>query len=378
MRIAIILNGRFPTDKAYGVTTGATYKELVKLGHEVFIYAFPNQNKTEVDSNFEIESFFEDLKSRFLRKLFSKNKGITSKVLWKIYLMKYLDWVKGNISKKKIDLLWIRDYNSIKLTEELRIKTLLEIHQKLDKRKISRINQIKELLVLAPISKSLISNIEEFKGQKVFAPMGIDEKFLASTIEINHYCKSIKERNEYIITYVGKLFPGGVSKGVETIVELSKIIKKRKINIRFKIVGGNTEELEQFRKILKINKVESNFELIGHVDHPKVLNYLKQSDFLILTKPLSPNYSGFPLKALEACSAGKIVMVEDCQIYRDIFEDQVFILWFQPDNLNKIIGDLEYFINKSDLDNSLLKNIEFSKKFTWSKRTSSILSQIQI
>ena len=377
MRIAIILNGRFPTDKAYGVTTGATYKELVKLGHEVFIYAFPNQTKIEVDSIFKVESFSEDFKSKFVRKLFSKNKGITSKILWKIYLMKYLEWVEGDISKKKIELLWIRDYNSIKITEELRIKTLLEIHQKLDKQKISRLNQIKELLVLAPISKSLISNIEEFKGQKVFAPMGIAESYIASRTEIGSYCKSLKEKNKYIITYAGKLFPGGVSKGVETIIELSKIIKEQKINIRFKIVGGDKKELKKFSKLLKRNKVESNFELIGHVDHTKVFHYLKQSDFLILTKPSSPNYSGFPLKALEACSAGKIIMVEDCQIYKDIFDNQLFILWFRQDNLNKIIRDLDYFINNSDLDNFLLKNIEFSKKFTWFKRTSSILSQIQ-
>ena len=376
MRIAIVLNGRFPTDRAYGVTTGATYKELEKLGHKVIIYAFPNQAKIEVDFNFKIETFSENLKSRIFRNLFSKNKGIASKILWKFYLMEYLDWVKQSIAMEKIDLLWIRDYNSIKITEDLRIKTLFEIHQKLDHQKILRINRIKDLLVVAPISKALISNTEEFKGRKVFAPMGIDENFLASKTDVANYCKNIKERNIYTITYAGKLFPGNVSKGVETIIELSKIFKNQGINLRFKIVGGNKVELNKFSNLLKRNKVESYFKLIGHVDHKEVPQYLKQSDFLILTKPSSPKYSGFPLKALEACSVGKLIMVEDCQIYRDIFEDKIFVLWFQQDKLKKILEDLEYYINRSDLDGFLLNNIEFSREFTWSKRTSRILSEI--
>ena len=375
MRIAIVLNGRFPTDKAYGVTTGATYKELVKLGHEVFIYAFPNQTKIEVDSIFKVESFSEDFKSKFVRKLFSKNKRITSKILWKIYLMKYLEWVKGDISKKKIELLWIRDYNSIKITEELRIKTLLEIHQKLDKQKISRLNQIKDLLVLAPISKSLISNIEEFKGQKVFAPMGIGENFLTSKTEINKYCKSIKEKNKYTITYAGKLFPGGISKGTDVLIAILNIIVSSKNNFKLKIVGGDQKELFKLKRLFNYDYVKNYLELIGQVEHEKVIQYLKETDFIILPSSADPNYLGFPLKAIESCASGKIMLVEDCPTYRNIFADEsVTLIWFSKSNLSQLFDEIGNVLRNDQLENLMLKNVHFAKEYVWANRIKKILS----
>ena len=277
--------------------------------------------------------------------------------------------------QEKIELLWIRDYNSIKITEELRIKTLLEIHQKLDKRKISRINQIKELLVLAPISKSLISNIEKFKGQKVFAPMGIDEKFLASNTEVNNYCKSIKERTDYTITYAGKLFPGGISKGADVLIKVLNIIASSKNNFKLKIVGGDKKELSIFKKLLNYDHVANYLELIGQVDHEKVPQYLKETDFIILPSSTDPNYQGFPLKAIESCASGKIMLVEDCQTYRDIFaNDSVTLIWFSKSNLNQLFNEIRNVLKNDQLETLMLKNVRFAKDFIWANRIMKILS----
>jgi hypothetical protein len=38
MKVGILLSGRFPTEKAYGVTTNGTIKSLLELGHEVVVY----------------------------------------------------------------------------------------------------------------------------------------------------------------------------------------------------------------------------------------------------------------------------------------------------------------------------------------------------
>ena len=40
MKVALVLLGRFPTDKAYGVTSTATIECLNSMGHEVTVYSF--------------------------------------------------------------------------------------------------------------------------------------------------------------------------------------------------------------------------------------------------------------------------------------------------------------------------------------------------
>lgn len=43
MKVLILLSGRFPTEKAYGVTTTGTIKSLIKFGHDVHVFALSSE-----------------------------------------------------------------------------------------------------------------------------------------------------------------------------------------------------------------------------------------------------------------------------------------------------------------------------------------------
>ncbi len=54
MKVLILLQGRFPTEKAYGVTTTGTVKSLLRLGHQVTVFSLAT-NQDELGFNAEID-----------------------------------------------------------------------------------------------------------------------------------------------------------------------------------------------------------------------------------------------------------------------------------------------------------------------------------
>jgi hypothetical protein len=70
--------GRFPTEKAYGVTTMGTIKSLVRQGHEVTIFALRSQSAQlqPLDDLFHLISYEENILISKLKNIAFKSSSI--------------------------------------------------------------------------------------------------------------------------------------------------------------------------------------------------------------------------------------------------------------------------------------------------------------
>jgi glycosyltransferase involved in cell wall biosynthesis len=253
---------------------------------------------------------------------------------------------------------------------------LLELHSILNTRQINFIKKYKGNLLLAPISKKIKSQCERIAIPHAFAPMGIKSSFLASNLEIENYLATLRERKFLEFVYVGKLFPGGISKGVETLISIAKFAQKNLLELKIKVIGGNETEIVRFREVIARENVHAYFELKGQLPHDLALRELKNSDIIILTKSTDPNYAGFPLKAIEALASGRLIVVEENDAYKDAFHEDSFVIWFNKDVIGDIFLQIQTALNDDQLDLKLMGNVEFAKSFTWMIRTQYLLTKI--
>lgn len=374
VKVALILIGRYPTDKAYGITTKNTVDSLIELGHQVFLFSFNPYIKLDEDANYNNIYFQENKFQKYMRRKFSANNKLFNKLFWKIYVSNYLEWVKEKCNGSNFDLIWMRNYETFKSMHNTNQKIILELHKKPNRKQLKFLIKNNKNLLLAPISKSISRSIGTLESKSIFSPMGVTNNQICPEANLNEYINKIKSKKSFEFVYVGKLYPGGVSKGVETIINIVKFAKESNIEMTMNVVGGDILELSKFRKLIESEKLINDITLFGQLPHEVAINFLNRADVILLTKSTDENYSGFPLKAVEALASARIILVEDSEAYRDVFGTDCCVIWFNNQNINRIFLELRKIIESVDLYKQLDQNRTAAKKLTWAERTKSLVN----
>lgn len=384
MKVGILLSGRFPTEKAYGVTTNGTIKSLLDLGHEVVVYGIKSDYCGEIpeDKHFTVENYRENLLSLFLKKMSFSNYGKFNQIAWKVYwdLAKYLN--KNKMSECGIDVLWIRDTHMLRFSCFAK-NVVIEIHQRTKESghsQLAKVAQTKNLSV-APISSVLLEGLNNIRADLkiVYAPMGINPKMISnrdsSKIFVSNLAHRIQTKSGKLqIGYVGKFYPNGYSKGIEDILELSRIRKPFSELFNISLTGGTEREIlklqsEIFDRQLSIQNLEVN----PHVSHALALGKMRNLDVIILPKPASEDYLGFPLKCIEAVASGRIVLAAKCRTYTDIFSDLFQPYWYEPGDAESLYNSIIEALSDSDLEAKINTGLTFVEQFSWETRTKNII-----
>ena len=185
MKIGILLSGRYPTDKAYGVTTTATAKCLSQMGHTVYVFGLQStySENLEPEDEFAVIHFKESRLTQFLKLQAFSGFGVYSKVSWWIY-WKFLRVInKAIIDEFNFDLFWIRNHQMMEFTTGAR-RVILEIHQDFSIKKLTKriLAESGRKVVIAPISKSLLAKLKKSQiyNKAIFSPMGITLQDIAT------------------------------------------------------------------------------------------------------------------------------------------------------------------------------------------------------
>jgi len=387
MKVGILLSGRFPTEKAYGVTTNGTIKSLLDLGHEVVVFGIKSDYHGEIpeDNQFAIENYRENLVSLFLKKISFSNYGKLNQITWKLYwiLAKHLN--KEKILTCGFDLLWIRDRHMLRFTHGAH-DVVIEIHQRIKESgcsQLAKISRTKNLLV-APISSILLKSINEIRSDLniVYAPMGINPQMISNRKLTKTYVSNLLDRVEtksgkLQIGYVGKFYPNGYSKGIEDLVELSRIREPLSESFNISLTGGTAREILKLKRaISKEQPSIQNLEVNPHVPHALALEKMKNLDVIILPKPDSEDYLGFPLKCIEAVASGRIVLAAKCRTYTDVFSDLFQPYWYEPGDASSLYNSIIQALSDSDLEAKINTGLAFAEQFSWETRTKNIVSNL--
>ena len=129
-----------------------------------------------------------------------------------------------------------------------------------------------------------------------------------------------KEMGELLAIYVGSF---AVYQGIDLMFDSMPDVVKKHGRVRFVIVGGTKEEIEQKKAWLKDRGIEQNVSFIGKIPPDVLPNYLSAADIL-----LSPRIAGTntPLKLLDYLKAGGAIVASDNQANRLILDESTAIL----------------------------------------------------
>lgn len=154
------------------------------------------------------------------------------------------------------------------------------------------------------------------------------KKFYVKPNFVEEVSRKRSKTGEYI------LYAGALSdyKGIDFLIALAEELK----GIRFKVIGDGDEFYTAKLKELP------NVEFLGRKNNAEVVEYMKDSRFLLVP---SLCYENFPRVLAEAFSCGVPAAVSDFGSFAEIVEDNMTGILFSPFNQKEAFTKIESFYN---------------------------------
>ena len=385
-RVAFILGSKFPTVKAYGVTTRETVKVLSQEGYSVRVFAMFSEY-SDADYKCISKNIKHLHKNRFIDYLISKGEIDLRKIgqlSWNFGLILSIIASRKMIKNFKPEIIWLRDpligFLCLKMFSESQI--ILEVHYKFNRLLASTLIRNSNRVLFCPIN---LENGIFLKSAKqsfvsVLSPMAIRADHLPLEQEVSAFVQMVKQKkgNNLKIGYVGKLFPQGYSKGFEELIMLAKFYQDNSINNEVAIVGATAYEMKICLSMQKdFNIGEKFLKFQGHLSHSDALRIMKQFDILVLPVPIDTKYIGMPLKLLEYLSAGRITVIQESKLISGFLEGKFQANFYSRNSPGSLHVAIISAIDNSRLREQILDGIDFASSFTWERRTKRILSNLK-
>lgn len=385
MLVGLFLRGRFPTEKAYGITTIGTVRSLVKLKHTVYIFCLKSETPGVEIKGVQVVHYHENLPARALKFLALKGSNPLCQISWILFWKFVFYSNKNRITSFSLDIAWLRDLSMISFAKKIS-SVVIEVHQEFRDRELDSILRKleKSTLVIAPISRIIESKLlnANVESRIVYSPMGLDRAQIKDTEYVHSFLNELKELRiqnfqGLRIGYVGKFAPNGYSKGTEDLLALALLSQNQKLGLAVSITGGTTREvLELKAKAKKMLIKDVDFEIEGHQSHKLALRTMASLHVIVLPAPTSNRYVGFPIKSLEAIATGRIVIAARGSIYKSIFSGEFHPYWYTPGSADSMLEAIHKATSDPSLERHLIKGLEFSKDYTWDKRTNTIIQAL--
>jgi glycosyltransferase involved in cell wall biosynthesis len=281
-KITFVLNVKFPTEKAYGVTTSLTASAIQSLKKFDVEIITPILDKDIVTDNSVVQIKMPFEKIYWLLMNANLIKAFAFKVWIPLYFLKL-----KSIVRKEDNLIWVRDIFLALMFNIVGYSTVCEIH-----RKPNKINMVlfkiltnKKDNVFLFITEKLRNSCKSSALNSEVAPMSVKQ----SEILIKKYKKKSATK---IVGYVGASHSSGVKLNLETLIQAANLLKVNHNYIEFRIYGIDSNSYSQ--------KFPSNIEFSGRVPRSKIMEIIDTFDVGIVLYPNSKYYEdSFPIKIVE-------------------------------------------------------------------------------
>jgi len=357
-KITFVLNGRYPTEKAYGVTTSLTAKAIEETGMYSVEVVTPklDRNHEGFINTIEVGIPLQAIYSHIIEK-----KNILGPYIFNIWKLFYSIRLI-TVLKRKNNLIWLRDIYTALVLSLLGYKTVCEIH-----RTPSFMNRIMlSVLKMQPkatvifISENLQEKLKMSKRDTVVAPMAVNQSEILGK-------KQKMLNNKVIVGYIGSPHSSGVKLSLQSIIEAALIFKKSNLNICFRLVGINKID---FKSI----DFPSNIEFIGRVPRSKSLKAIDDFDIGLVIYPDDKYFvDSFPIKIVEYAARCIPIIASNTTAHKNILggEKALFFDLSSADSLANCIVDL---LNDSTKRESIILNAScWVQQLTYQKRIEKVL-----
>ncbi len=180
-----------------------------------------------------------------------------------------------------------------------------------------------------------------------------------------------------LIGYIGMLKTMGMGKGIDTALEALKILDN---SFELILVGGNKEDIEQYKKIAEEMNIGNKVIFTGLIKHNQIPLYIRSFDVAIAPFPNSDHYNYYmsPMKIFEYMGGGAPIVASDLISIREILNEKNSIL-VKPEDPAEIASAILNITQNDELAEKLSREALISAAdHTWQKRAERILKFIEL
>ena len=379
MKIGMILDDTFPPDPR--VENEAI--ELIKDGHEVFLFCltYGNEKKEDVVNNIYVK--------RYKTNIFEyKMSALVYTIPVYTYLMSRK--IRSFIEQHKIESIHIHDMRIAEAAfraNRSNLPVILDLHE--NRPEIMRFypHMQKTRGKLLVSIKKWIKKEEEFirKATKVvvvtnqakdeiIARVGVEPNKIVvvpNTVRTSFFENNNlpdipykKKEEEFTMLYLGDT---GFRRGLETVLESMTELKKNIKNVRLVIVGKVSPELE--KKVINLGLI-NEVKLMGWQNDVTFPSWIKNSD--VCLSPLHRNIhhdTTYANKIFQYMSMGKAVLVSDAKAQKEVVEKEQAGLVHKAQDVSDFTEKIITLYEDKHLREKMGQSgKEFVKReFTWDK-----------
>ena len=374
MRILFHMTSKYPTSKAYGVTTGESARALRELGHQVRIVS-----PCEDSGGLEIDDYGNEVLKINTRKLLLI-RGILDKVRY-IGTLSFIV-VSGLYSFKarkftKVfspDALWTRDaLSALTLLNGLQnLSIIVEIHQPpsiLSRVAIRILNQGRSTILLV-IQESHKSKLQKKfpKCKVIFAPMGVNSDFIAVGKAKLASSFGSDRAAPIRVCYVGRMHSSGIDNGLRNLVNNWNLIAKEEATLT--IIGLSQMEIS----LLPETSKKVRIEYVYSTKHSKIPELLTRFDCGIIPYTSSEyNDFRFPIKAVEYCATGLNIVLTKNRSHMEILDDNIGYFYDPNDALTLAQCIAEVKQNRTKAFFKAKNGYSWAKRYTYINRVNPVV-----
>ena len=372
-KINVLVYGRMPTEKAYGIHALNQAKSFFEQGYDVtLIYPKTNNEKNiqksigdyyKEDFHFNInEVDFFDITSLKIYKL-SPNfikmfMWIFSSYIWSLKVRKNM----------RNSIVWSTN-PVVCYVQQKSNKVIFEKHgegKRLQRLFIKRLNS--ERCYLIGTTKLSYDELIQVNKQSLYLPNGVDLK----KFKPNQF-----HTKEITVGYAGMLETYGVDKGVyDSVKTMLKIMDE--ISFNAVIIGGPKNKILEIEKLIRNSKHENNFVIKDRISQNELANEIQKFDIGIVPYPSNNHMELYasPLKIFEYLASGVVPLVSDLPAHKELNYPGIF--YFQKNNFDSFYKELFALLQDSNLDNYKEKIINSLENISLEKRSKKILNFMRL
>ena len=357
-KVTFVLNVRYPTEKAYGVTTGLTAKAIEDTGMYSVEVVTP---KLDINNETFVKTIEVEMPLRAIYNyIIDKKNGLGPYVfnVWKLFYPIRLI----TVLRRENNLIWLRDIYTALVLSLLGYQTVCEVHRtpSIINRVMLSVLKILPKTTVIVISKNLQEKLKISTKNSVVAPMAVyQSEILGKKVKILS--------SEVTIGYIGSLHSSGIILSLQSIIEAALIFKSYNPNIIFRLVGISKTD---FMNI----DFPSNIEFVGRLPRSKALKAIDDFDIGLVIYPDNKYFEdSFPIKIVEYAARCVPIIASNTTAHRNILGENkaLFFDLSLADSLAKCIVQL---LNDSTKRESIILNSSYwVEQLTYQKRIEKVL-----
>jgi glycosyltransferase involved in cell wall biosynthesis len=372
MKVYFFLTSRYPTHKAYGVTTGETAREIREIGNQVRVIA---------PKHLHVSPRYDQYSNEVIS-VNSTNIVLMRKIFAHVWLLQNTIFVVTSVTftlkcirmirRESPDVLWMRDYWSTLVLQKLipQCKFVVEVHQapslanRIALRKIVK----HKSTVLLTIQESLREELKKSypKTNVFFGPMGASKEFFdVGNTKLKKFPKQID--GDLRVCYLGRMTSSGRDNGLFQLLEDWRRVPKSTASLT--IIGLSRAEMIQITNQFSLE----NMRLLPSLEHIEVPKTLSEFDCGIVPYPEGGYHrTRFPIKIVEYCAAALNIIANDTFGNREILSDD-FAYFYKAGNSEELLRNLTKIkSSRADAQNRARRGHLWAQDYTYSKRLNEV------